>query len=575
MDTTARRTAPIASPQPSLEKIKAAIAVLFEPAGQVVELRIVKGGRDGTISGYYDDHAKLAADTYRLAQNASFESVYWSAQVLDPALLARSANTYQTRVRTTTSDTEVVAYRWLTIDCDPIRIAGVSSTDEEKRKARAVAERIRDYFIKLGFTSILADSGNGFHVLLRIDLPASDALLVKRVIESLASGFDTDEVKVDPTVANPARIWKAYGTCSRKGSSTADRPHRQAELLNVPAQLILVPREELEKIAGPEVKKDTRQESRATERAEWMEAFLAAGGIEHRGREEYKDGWRWKLAACPFDSTHPAEAAVFVMGSGAMGFTTLHNDCPKKWPEFRALVEAAALEKVDAWLNDPTAQVPSLDDAVASLALCNPLEVDRRRKRLAERLGTSLSALKRAIGEKQESLPSKREPVRLSHNTGAALRESLAQLLLTTKEERAALGLPQAQEAADRVAEQLLWDYVKQQGQIFTTDSGQGYILLHDRKEQPIPVSHDGHELNGFLTSLGIHAGARARDRLGEHLGTMCWQEAPRVEPRISFHYDPEAAVAYFAEQAGQLIRVSADIIERVPNGQPTLPLSP
>jgi hypothetical protein len=42
------------------ENIAEAIRILFEP-GQVVELRVPKAGKLGTISGYFDDHTKLEA----------------------------------------------------------------------------------------------------------------------------------------------------------------------------------------------------------------------------------------------------------------------------------------------------------------------------------------------------------------------------------------------------------------------------------------------------------------------------------------------------------------------------------
>lgn len=55
--------------------------------------------------------------------------------------------------------------------------------------------------------------------------------------------------------------------------------------------------------------------------------------------------------------------------------------------------------------------------------------------------------------------------------------------------------------------------------------------------------------------------------RIGKHLGARCWAEGTRVEPHISFYYDPEKCAAYFSEGAGQLIRITATDIIRVPNG--------
>jgi hypothetical protein len=82
---------------------------------------------------------------------------------------------------------------------------------------------------------MLADSGNGYHLLYRVDLPADDGGLVERILAALGERFDTPHAKIDRTVFNPARICKLPGTLARKGDSTADRPHRRAKLLEVPS----------------------------------------------------------------------------------------------------------------------------------------------------------------------------------------------------------------------------------------------------------------------------------------------------------------------------------------------------
>ena len=85
---------------------------------------------------------------------------------------------------------------------------------------------------------VLADSGNGAHLLYRIDLPNDDESrdLVKHCLEVLASVFNDAVAQVDIANFNAARIWKLYGTMSRKGDSTADRPHRRAAIIEAPAR---------------------------------------------------------------------------------------------------------------------------------------------------------------------------------------------------------------------------------------------------------------------------------------------------------------------------------------------------
>ena len=83
---------------------------------------------------------------------------------------------------------------------------------------------------------IIADSGNGAHLLYRIDLP-NDQEAVASVMGALAEldrRYSDDVVKVDVTSANAARIWKVYGTVARKGDSIPGRSHRMSRILEVP-----------------------------------------------------------------------------------------------------------------------------------------------------------------------------------------------------------------------------------------------------------------------------------------------------------------------------------------------------
>jgi len=83
---------------------------------------------------------------------------------------------------------------------------------------------------------VFADSGNGAHLLYRADLPnnAETTDLLKRCLKALSARHSTDDVAVDETTFNASRIFKAYGTTSRKGDNTAERPHRPSRILEAP-----------------------------------------------------------------------------------------------------------------------------------------------------------------------------------------------------------------------------------------------------------------------------------------------------------------------------------------------------
>lgn len=213
---------------------------LVAPAGQVIELRLLNVHQTGhglprTVSGYFSDHAKLAAEAAKYSMAA--QGAYITINPVDAKLLARSANRIRVAGKdfSLTSDADITSRSWLPIDLDPVRPRGISATEEEHELALERAREIRDALRTEGWPNpILADSGNGGHLLYKVDIPVEDGGIVRRCLEALALRFDDDRVKVDQAVFNPARIWKLYGTVSRKGDSLSDRPHRLAKILETP-----------------------------------------------------------------------------------------------------------------------------------------------------------------------------------------------------------------------------------------------------------------------------------------------------------------------------------------------------
>ena len=222
-----------------VEEIRLALSLLAEP-DQIVELRLLKVQLKGhrmtlTMSGYFDDHSALAAAAAEHCMCS--QGAYVTLNPLNPVLLARAAN----RIRIVgkgdvlTSDMDITRRRWLPLDFDPIRPSGISASQEEHSAAIARAREVQSRLRADGWPDpILADSGNGAHLLYSVDLPTEDGDLVKGCLRGLARRFDDDVVKIDQAVFNPARIWKLYGTFSRKGDNLPDRPHRLARILEAP-----------------------------------------------------------------------------------------------------------------------------------------------------------------------------------------------------------------------------------------------------------------------------------------------------------------------------------------------------
>jgi len=337
---------------PSIQDAIDAIRLLFRP-GQVVELRSfeVRGAaaKKFVLSGFYDDPLKMAADAVRMSATPGVTGTFWTIQEINPGLLARSPNSYR-EARAATTDGDVTAYAWLPIDFDPVRASGISSTALEKAAAYDLMTRVSSFLKDLGISALRADSGNGFHLLVRIALPVEDVPLVAQCLAALDEQFSDELVKIDRTLFNPSRILKSYGTMARKGSSTGERPHRAARLLEIPDSTVpCVSRELLEKIAATGCRKPTKQKPRAEKAAvgdlelalKTMERFLAEGKIEHGACMEYRGGFKWQLAACPFNPDHRSpDSIVTLADSGAVGFSCSHNSCSdKNWKDFKKYVQ--------------------------------------------------------------------------------------------------------------------------------------------------------------------------------------------------------------------------------------------
>jgi len=333
--------------------ITQAISILAEP-GQVVELRALA---DNAIhSGYFSDYAACARFAEVLDTDPSVHGCYVTLNVVNPALLARRANRIKmhlTRSDATTSDADIIRRRWLPIDIDPLRPSGVSSTDAEHELALAKAEEIAGWLSGLGFPEpVTGDSGNGAHLLYRIDLPndESSTQLVKAVLGTLDTLFSDTGVSVDTANYNAGRIWKLYGTVAKKGDHTQERPHRRSRILSVPGSVAVVTAERLQELAaqlptGPGTQPPTGKEN-VIDLRKWLESH----GIAVRSQKPYGNGGRlFTLDQCPFSSSHKDGAYAIQFENGAIHAGCHHATCgggKQRWSELRKKYETKE-ERVD------------------------------------------------------------------------------------------------------------------------------------------------------------------------------------------------------------------------------------
>lgn len=219
------------------EQIEQWLTVLIAPQS-TAEMRLIYDKGAPHVRHYEsEDLRTMALDALRLGSGA--EGVYW---LMNPLPVDWSGSPAK--------DEDIVRRRWLFVDCDPMRTGKVSSTNEEKELARAKMTEVDLFLEEQGWPApIVADSGNGWHLLFQIDLPADDDELVHRVLQALAQRFDDDSVSIDTRVANPSRICKLYGSVARKGENTSDRPHRVSRIVTIPESVELVPVDLLQGLA--------------------------------------------------------------------------------------------------------------------------------------------------------------------------------------------------------------------------------------------------------------------------------------------------------------------------------------
>ena len=379
---------------PVMKAMTDALSVLFKP-GQLIEVRAITD--DGVASGYFNDPAALVKAVSPLDTLPGVQGIYVTLNEVNPALLSRRANRIKMRLSkkdTTTADADIIRRRWLPVDIDPVRPSGVSSTESEHNAAMAKADRIAVYLGDLGWPApVVAGSGNGAHLLYRIDLPNNEASreLVKKCLEVLAAMFDDPESTIDTTVHNPARIWKLYGTMCRKGDNTSDRPHRRAMVRSLPVgadeagDTLLMQLVECLPVAPVNTRGWTsgvRGHGRLPDLGTWLHEhnFGVSSG------KPYQGGTLFTFQQCPFSGDHKDGAFAIQFGNGAIYSGCHHASCgggEQRWPELREMVEPKIpMKKVTPYQSPPIPpspvpglhDLPGMQEAVAVLQYGDPLQ---------------------------------------------------------------------------------------------------------------------------------------------------------------------------------------------------------
>ena len=224
----------VAAPVSKRDEILRAANVLFEPR-QLVEVRLK--GRDGHIaSRYYKDHEKMAAVLAKEDASEKWAAAWWTLQQL------KAGAHVGKQTGETTKRADIDNYRWLVIDIDRTdkQSKKLNASSVEKEQLLAVASEVMAWLAERGVRDcILADSGNGYHILIKLSPLAANERnyeLLKEVLVAIKHEFRAHAgvADIDTSLAEPEQVIKAYGTTTRKSESTDDRPWHESKLLHVP-----------------------------------------------------------------------------------------------------------------------------------------------------------------------------------------------------------------------------------------------------------------------------------------------------------------------------------------------------
>lgn len=315
-------------------QIKKALDVL-KSKEEIVEVRIIG---DYTYFGYFKN-VKNLIQAIKPYQN---DNIYFTLKEINEGCYSRNQcekiirSNKQTK---TTSDSDIKARRYILIDIDPKRATSVSASDEEVAKARIVSNKVYAYLRDQGFTKpICAFSGNGIHLLYRVKLLNNEEnrTLVERFLHTLDMLFSDEFAEVDTTVYNAARITKLYGTFSRKGANTEDRPHRISTIISVPDKIEALDKAYIQKVVDLYSKEEVKtwQNYYQGRNGFNLSDFISKHGINIIRKQPFKNDEKL-IIDCPFDPNHIDDGAIFKLNNEAIGFKCFHNSCSgHNWESF-------------------------------------------------------------------------------------------------------------------------------------------------------------------------------------------------------------------------------------------------
>ena len=286
------------------------------------------------------------------------EQVYFVLNTIDNACYGRQQSEKIVKSpKITTNDNDIIRRHWVMCDFDPVRKSGTNSSNDELELSHKRAQDVFKFLRERGFSEpIICVSGNGYHLMYRIDEDNSDANteIIKGFFKYMSTQFSDDKVDFDEKNFNLARLCKLYGTTAKKGANLSDRPWRESRILYVPKEVQTTPIEKFKELADllpkEEAKQTFNKPNRQYNNAPFdLRTWLQEHGIVYR---EKKSGAStlYELEYCPWVDTHSDrkkwDSALFVDGRGKITFNCTHSHCKgKTWQDVRLFYEPDAYDR--------------------------------------------------------------------------------------------------------------------------------------------------------------------------------------------------------------------------------------
>jgi hypothetical protein len=216
------------------------VRLLVEP-GSLTEVRALLSSSGERIcrNQYYFGHQAdaLARDVHALDQLSDCVGIYLIPNPITKDLISKNTTwrkPFITKIPSS-NQSNMLRRRWILVDCDSIRPGECSATDAERTAAFELADNVIATLSMLGFANpVKADSGNGCHLLYPVDMPPDQqsSMKIKELLNQLLVRVRVLGAKVDPVTFDAQRMVRLYGTKSRKGESTPERPWRMSGIVD-------------------------------------------------------------------------------------------------------------------------------------------------------------------------------------------------------------------------------------------------------------------------------------------------------------------------------------------------------